>query len=162
MQEKFFWKSLCRELSHSAKNEPFHIFKHWEELSLMLILYRMLLPMLINESQRLKHALPISKLWLGFRLSAPYLNTCIAYFNTLSRLHTFVHASYFIESAPYLNTMNRHDSSGQHPRQPIRIEYSVTRVVMPNRIEHYVTESSRLGLKTLLGSRIESARFSLS
>ena len=44
-----------------------------------------------------------------------------------------------------------------HPvRQPIRIEYYVTRVVITS------SESSRLGWKTLLGSRLESARYSLS
>ena len=58
--------SQCQKLSHSAKNTLFHI---------------------------LIHALPILIHRLGFRLSAPFLNTCIAYLNTLSRL-----------SAPYLNT----------------------------------------------------------
>ena len=110
--------------------------------------YRMLLPILIHASPILLHALPILIHWLGFRLSAPYLNT-----------------------------LNRHDSSRQpiiiehgkkthQLRQPIRIEYYVTRVVsqsessteknpstssanqnqplrnpsrQPIRIEHYVT-----------------------
>ena len=58
--------SQSRKLSHSAENTLFHI---------------------------LIYALPILIHRLGFRLSAPYLNTCIAYLNTLSRL-----------SAPYLNT----------------------------------------------------------
>ena len=78
-----------------------------------------------------------------------YLNTCLTYLNTLTRL-----------SAPYPNTLNRHDSYRQpirieHPRtlgtrQPIRIKYYVTRVVsqsesssfgsrQPIRIGYYVT-----------------------
>ena len=71
------------------------------------------------------------------RLSAPYLNTCIAYLNTLSRL-----------SAPYLNTciacswvgFRLHifpHSSWQHPRQPIRIEHPSRQPEHPSR--HYVT-----------------------
>ena len=70
----FFKKiSQCRKLSHSAENTLFHILIH-------------ALPILI-------HASPILIHWLGFRFSAPHLNTCIAYLKTLSRL-----------SAPYLNT----------------------------------------------------------
>ena len=54
-------------------------------------------------------------------------------------------------------------------RQPIRIEYYVTRVV--NQSESSITspessitspQSSRLGWRTLVGSRLESARYSLS
>ena len=136
----------------------------------MLIHYRMLLPILIHASLILIHALPILIHWLGFRLSAPYLNT-----------------------------LNQHDSSRQpirteHPRtlgsqQPIRIKYYVTRVVSQSesstekthqlrqriRIEYYVTrvvnqsessntspESSRLEWRSRLGSRLESARYILS
>ena len=82
----------------------------------------------------------------------PYLNTCIAYLNTLTR---------FRLSAPYLNTLNRLDSSRQprapenprlsaanqnrvlrHPnRQPIRIEHGRKphQIRQPIRIEYYVT-----------------------
>ena len=134
----------------------------------MLIHYRMLLPILIHASPTLIHALPILIHLLGFRLLAPYLNT-----------------------------LNRHKSSGQpirieHPRQPIRNEYYVTRVVsqskwntlgsrQPIRIEYYVIrvisqsalsvtspessitspESSWLWWRSLLGSRLESSRYSL-
>ena len=52
----------------------------------MLIHYRMLLPILIHASPILIHASPILIHALGFRLSAPYPNTCIAYLNTLSRI----------------------------------------------------------------------------
>ena len=107
------------------------------------------------------------------RLSAPYLITCIPFLSKLTRL-----------SAPYLNTLNRHDSSRQpirielpslqpitieNHRQPIRIGYYVTRVV--SQWESSITspessitspESSRLGWRTLLRSRLESARYSLS
>ena len=55
--------SQCQKLSHSAKNTLFHI---------------------------LIHALPILIHRLGFRLSAPYLNTCIAYVNILTRLHILI------------------------------------------------------------------------
>ena len=54
-------------------------------------------------------------------------------------------------------------------RQPIRIEYYVTRVVSQSESsitspESCITppESSRLGWRSLLGSRLESARYSLS
>ena len=69
------------------------------------------------------HALPILIHWLGCRLSAPYPNTCITYLNTLSRL-----------SAP-----NLADSS----RQPIRVEYYVTRVVSQSESSITSPESSR-------------------
>ena len=58
--------SQCRKLSHRAENTLYHF---------------------------VIHAFPILIHRLGFRLSAPYLNTCIAYLNTMSPL-----------SAPYLNT----------------------------------------------------------
>ena len=46
--------------------------------------------------------------------------------------------------------------------QPIRIEYYVTRIVSHSESSITLPESSRLGWKTLLGSRLESARYSLS
>ena len=45
----------------------------------------------IHASPILIHALPILIHWLGFRLSAPYPNTCITYLNTLTRLHILLH-----------------------------------------------------------------------
>ena len=88
----------------------------------MLIHYRILLPIL-------KHASPILIHPISFRLSAPYLTTCITYPNTLTRLSapylntciTYLNTSTRL-SPPYLNTLNRHDSS----RQPIRIEHPRT------------------------------------
>ena len=47
-------------------------------------------------------------------------------------------------------------------RQPIRIEYYVTRVVSQSELNITSLESFRLGWKTHLGSRIESACYSLS
>ena len=46
-------------------------------------------------------------------------------------------------------------------RQPIRIEYYVTRVVSQSESSITSTESCRLRLKFLLGSRLESARYCL-
>ena len=62
------------------------------------------------------HALPILIHWVGFRLSAPYLNTCITYLNTLSRL------------VP--------DSSRQQPRLHIFPD-SATKTTL-GKTEHYV------------------------
>ena len=47
-------------------------------------------------------------------------------------------------------------------RQPIRIEYYVTRVVSQSESSITSPESSRLGWRSLLYSRLESARYSLS
>ena len=47
-------------------------------------------------------------------------------------------------------------------RQPVKFEYYVTRVVSQSKSSITSIESSRLGLKTLLGFRVESARYSLS
>ena len=76
---------------------------------------------LFNKLSRLPiliHALTILIHWLGFRLSVPYLNTCIVYLNTLTRfpistfaLPIFIHPSPIVIhwlgfwlSAPYLKT----------------------------------------------------------
>ena len=93
------------------------------------------------------------------QLSARYVNTCTAFFNTLSRL-----------SAPYLNTCTaslhtnttRQPIRIEHPRtlgsrQPIEIEYYVTRVVSQSKSSIMSPESSRLGLRTLLGLRLAIA-----
>ena len=57
----------------------------------MLKPYRKLLPILIHASPILRHALLILTHLLGFRLSATYLITCIAYLNTLTWLHILIH-----------------------------------------------------------------------
>ena len=110
------------------------------------------------------------------RLSAPYLNTCITYPNTLSRLsapcitylytlsrlHILIHcrlgsqSESSITSHPRLSAANQNRVLRHPSRQPIRIEYYVTRVVLTS------PESSRLGVATLFGSRLLSARYSLS
>ena len=104
-----------------------------------------------------------------------YLNTCIPYLNTC---------------ITYLNTLTTRLVSQEHSRQPIRIEYYVTRVVgqselstekthqlrQPIRIEYYVTRvvsqsesSTRVVImspessrRLEVPSRLESARYSLS
>ena len=97
----------------------------------MVIHYWMLVPILL-------HAFPSLIHWLGFRLSAPYLNTCIAYLNTLSQLHIPLHAlpilihwvdsiSYYIETTRLVSAVTSAASQKRvlrYPsRQPIRIEY---------------------------------------
>ena len=149
-----------------TENNPFLILIH-------------ALPILRHRLHILIHALPILIPLLGFRLSAPYPNTCIAYSYVGFRLHIFPDSSrqHLRLSAPYLNTLPT--------RQPIRIEHprldknehyanrvvsqSASSIKSPesstnqNRAlrhpsRHYVTpESSRLGVRTLLGSRLESA-----
>ena len=67
------------------------------------------------------------------------------YLNALTRLLT-----------PCLNTLPSRlgNTLGkiEHPQQPIRIEYYVTRVVSQSESSIMSPESSRLGVKTLLGS----------
>ena len=87
------------------------------------------------------HALPILILWLSFRLLAPYLITCIAYLNTLSRLsapypntctaslNTLCRPPILIHRLPPTRLGNQSESSTLGSRQPIRIDYYVTRVV---------------------------------
>ena len=118
-----------------------------------------------------KHPIPylntcITYLNTWTRLSAPYLNTCITYLNTLSRLSapciTYLYTLSRLHTLIYCRLGNQSESSfTSHPRlsaanqnrvlrhlsrQPIRIEYYVTRVVITS------PESSRL----------ESVRYSLS
>ena len=126
------------------------------------------------------YALPILIHWLGFRLSAPYPKTCIAYLNTLSRLS----APYLKTCTAYLNTLSRllnlinavpifiptrrgkqSESSTRKTigsRQPIRIDYHETRVVSQSESSITSPESSRLGWRSLFGSWFLSARHSLS
>ena len=88
-----------------------------------------------------------------FTRTIPYLNTLnrpIPYLNTLNR--TIPYLNSLNRTIPNLNTLNRTlseyitvGSQSNSSPQPIRIE-----------------ESSRLRLKTLLGSRLDSARYSLS
>ena len=78
------------------------------------------------------YALPISIHWVSFRVSAPYLNTYTAYL--------------------YTNTT----------RQPTRIEDYITRVVSQSESGITSLECFRLRWKTFLGSRLFSARYSLS
>ena len=117
----------------------------------------------------------------------PYLNTCITISNTLTRLSALGSISQYIEPTRLVSAANQNRAS-ENTRQPIRIKYYVTRLVsqsesstekthplrQPIRIVYYVTrvvnqsessitwpESSRLGWRSLLGSRLDSARYSL-
>ena len=100
------------------------MLKHW----------RMLLPILIHASPTLIHALPILIHGLGFRLSAPYLNTCIAYLNTSSwlsapNLNTCIAFLNTLSrfSAPYLNSLNRLGSQSESSiTSPESSESSIT------------------------------------
>ena len=62
---------------------------------------------------------------------------------------------------PYLNTLqsatNQNRVLRRPSRQPIRIEYYVNRVVSQSELSIMSPESSRLRLKTLLGSRLDIA-----
>ena len=89
------------------------------------------------------------------RLFAPYLNTCITYLNKLNRLS----APYLADSAANQNQALRHTLGS---RQPIKIEYYVTRVASQSESSITSPECSRLAWTTVLGSRLESARYSLS
>ena len=108
------------------------------------------------------------------RLSAlgSILYTCIAYLNTWNRLSARP-TRLEPESAANqnrarkkpLNFVSQSESSTEKTiqlRQPIRIEYYVTRVVSQSESSITSPESFRLGWKTLLGSGLESARYSLS
>ena len=103
--------------------------------------YRMLLPIL-------KHASPVLINCLRFGLSAPYLNTCTAFFITLSRL-----------SAPYLNTCVA------YPNRMSRLLGSISLYIAPTRLVPAVNQNQVLrhrralgAWRSLLGSRLESAR----
>ena len=95
------------------------------------------------------------------RLSAPYLNTCITYLSTLSRLsvqylNTLLTRQPIRIENPRLSAANQNRVLGHSSRQPIRIEHYITRVGVTS------PESSLLWWRYLLGSRLESARYSLS
>ena len=114
----------------------------------------------------------------------PYLNTLsrtIPFLNTLSRTHPACAQNRRIlggqsESStkkPSTSSADQNRVLRHLSRQPIRIECSITR--QPIKFEYYVTrvvsqsessltstEISRLGWRSRLGSRLESARYSLS
>ena len=101
------------------------------------------------------HASPILIHWVGFRLSAPI-------FPDLSQQHP----GQPIRNKYYVNRVVSHSESitEETPqlRQPITIDYYVTRVVSQSESSITSPESSRLGWKTILGSRLEVARCSQS
>ena len=94
--------SQYRKLSHSTENESFHILIHRDE--------PMHCRMLLSIS---KQASPILIHWLGFRLSAPYLNTCIAYLNTLIRLSALDSNSQYIGPTGLVSAAQL--ATNQHP-----------------------------------------------
>ena len=67
-------------------------------------------------SQYRKHPIPYLNTCIAYlntlnRLSAPYLNTCIAYLNTFTRLS----APYLNTCIAYLNTLSRLSALGSIP-----------------------------------------------
>ena len=129
------------------------------------------------------HALPILIHGLGFRLSAPYLNTCITYLNTLSQLS----APYLNTCITYPNTLSRlsapcitylytlsrlhtlihcrlgnqsKSSNTSHPRLSAANQKQVLRNPsrQPIRIKHYVTQelSARVEVPSRLSTRFGS------
>ena len=122
----------------------------------------MLLPILIHASPNLIHALPILIHWLGFRFSAPNLNT-------LNR-HDSSRQPIRIEH-PRLSAANQNQVLRHPSRQPIRIEHprlsaaNQNRVLrhpsgQPIRIEHYVTRdvSARVEVPFRLSARVGSLK----
>ena len=95
---EFFAKkfSQCRKLSHSAENTLFLILIHVLPILIHGLGFRLSAPYLNTR---------ITYLNTLTRLSAPYLNTCIAYLNTLSRLSAL--GSKSCRTIPYLNTLSR-------------------------------------------------------
>ena len=110
------------------------------------------------------------------RLSAPYLNTCISYLITLTRLS----APYLNTCIPYLNTLTRlhilkHCRLGNQsaPSALGKSEHYVNRVVSQSESSITSPESSANqnpllrhrrapgAWRSLLGFRLESARYSL-
>ena len=153
MPKKFL---IFFEKSHSAENESFHIFIHWDELPNAIAYLNTLTRLHI-----LIHAILIH--WVGFRLSAPYLNTLptrlgntlgsrlsAPYLNTLptrlgntlgSRLHILIHCRFGSQSESSTLGSRQNRTLRQPSRQPIRIEYYVTRVVSQS--ESSITSSLR-------------------
>ena len=116
----------------------------------MLIQYRLLLPIFIHASPILIHALPILIHLLGFRLSAAYLNTCIACLNTLSPLPILIHAL--------------HDSATNQNRTPFAVgSQSLSSITSP---EPSANQNRALRHRELSARREDpsrlSARYSLS
>ena len=85
----------------------------------------MLLLILINASPILIHALPILKYWVGFRVSAPYLNTHFICLYTLKRHHSASKQNRASEN-PRLLAANQNRVLHHPSRQPIWIEHYVT------------------------------------
>ena len=117
----------CRKLSHSAENcgtVP----------KIVAQCQKRPIPYLYTMTRTIDYAYKLPNAIAYLNTCIPYLNTCITFLNTLTRL-----------SAPYPNTLNRHDnqSESNKPRQPIRIEYYVTLVVSQS--ESSTREPSALG-----------------
>ena len=154
-QKKFEKISQCRKLSRSAEKESFLIFIQRNELKPMH--YRMLVPIFIHASPILIHALriiihwlgsrlpilihasPILIQWLGFRLPIlihawPILIPGLGFRLHILILCRLVSATNQNRAPESSANHNREPSSAnqnrvlrQPSRQPIRIEYYVTR-----------------------------------
>ena len=118
------------------------ILIHWTQLFTILIHWAELYPILIDWAE----LYTILILWPELY---PILILCraIPYLNTLSR--TMPHLNTLNWTKPYLNTLPSAADQNRVIRHPSR---------QPIRIDFMSPQSSRLRLKTLLGSRLESAR----
>ena len=104
----------------------------------------------------------------------PYLKTLtrtITYLNTLSRTKPYLNTltqtipdlNILNRTIPYLNTLNRtmpYRNTLPSAANQIRVFRHSSR--QPIRIKYYVTRELRLKWSSLLGSRLDSARHSLS
>ena len=120
----------------------------------------------LTRLQILIHELPILIHWLGFRLHILIHALPILIHWLGSRLHILIHCG-LISATTRVFSQSKSSTEETHQlRQPIRIEYYVTRVVSQSESSTRVVitspKSSRLGLRTLLGSQLDSARYSLS
>ena len=145
---------IIAKISHSAENEPTPYLYTLRRT----IAYAYTLP---NAIAYLNTC--ITYLDTLTRLSAPYLNTCIAYLNTWSRLPILITCIPYPSrrlSDPYLNALNQHDSS-RRPRAPSASNQN--RLLrhpscQPFIIEHYVTPelSARVEVPSRLSVRDDS------
>ena len=131
------------------------------------------LPILIHALPIFIHALHILLHWLGFRLSAQYLNKWnrqdssrqpirIEHPRTLSsRQPIRVEHPRTLGSRQPIRIVHLRTLGSWQPK-PIRINYYVTRVVSQSESSILSPKISRLRSSSLLGSRLESGCYSLS
>ena len=133
---------------------------HWPELYPILIRWDELYPILIHWPELYPifiHCRTIPYLNTLNR-TIPYLNTLIPYPHTMTRTIPYLNTlkpylKILSRIKPYLNTIPL-------AANPIRLSRQPSRQLI--RIEYYVTESSRRRWRSLLGSQLESYRYTLS